>query len=118
MSLEVVTQGKPAAALALAQGATVAEAAQLACVSRRTLSRWQRDDTFRGEVIQLRSELLDRALGTLAESAVDAVDALRSALTADSPAVRVRAASALLNAVVMLRAERDAWSEHARRYAG
>lgn len=107
MADNVPAKGKAAGALALAQGHTVAEAARLAQVSPRTLGRWQADDAFRGEVTRLRSELLDRVLGALADGAVEAVAALRSALTADSPAVRVRAATALLNAVVVLREHVD-----------
>lgn len=100
--------GKLAAANALAAGRTVPQAAQAAGVSERTVRRWREDPAFRDQVTELRTGLLDLALGQLSEAAVEAVATLRAALTAPpsqarATGARVAAARAILSMLVPLK---------------
>jgi hypothetical protein len=89
-----------AALLALAKGETTDEAGLAAGVSGRTVRRWLEDGRFRGEVARLRGALLDQTTGRLADAAIGAVATLTESLAADSEAVRVRAARAILAATL------------------
>lgn len=95
--------GKTAAAVSLAKGETVAAAADAAGVNERTVRRWLADDEFAARVGELRSTMIDNAVGQLADAAGEAVQTLREMLAAESEPVRVRAARAILAAVVVLR---------------
>lgn len=103
MSADKPLKGKEGAALALARGEPVTTAAALSGVAPSTLTRWQRDPEFTARVREIRSGLLDNVLGALSDAATEAVTALRGALQADSEAVRVRAAVAILNSLVTVR---------------
>jgi hypothetical protein len=92
-----------ALALALASGQTLRAAAEAAGVAERTAARRQADPAFRRRVAALRAELVERALGKLADGMADAAAALRALLAADSEAVRLGAARALLELGVKLR---------------
>jgi hypothetical protein len=111
---------KTAAVVTLARGGTVPAAAAAAAVSERTLYRWRADPGFAAEVSATRRQLLDEIVGGLADAGVDAVATLRSALEADSEAVRVRAASLILATLVTVRESVEAeervaaLEEHAR----
>jgi hypothetical protein len=93
--------------LALARGRTQTDAAQAGDVSERTVRRWLEDPEFRAEVTALRGELLDRTVGGLVDAAGDAVATLRRALDSDDVVVQVRAARAILHALITVRESAD-----------
>ncbi|GAA3531318.1 hypothetical protein GCM10022419_008040 [Nonomuraea rosea] len=108
MAENVPRKGEEAVLVALASGRTVTDAAKAGGVARRTVSRWLADDhTFALRVKELRGELLDRAVGALVDASLEAIATLRCSLHADNEHVRVRAATAILSAVVTIRESVD-----------
>lgn len=89
-------KGEPQCMAALAGGATYAEAAEVACVSVRTVRRRMADSTYRAAVSQARGELLSRAVGLLAENAAAAARCLSRLLEEGSPQVQLGTARAIL----------------------
>jgi hypothetical protein len=83
-------------ALALASGATHAEAATKAGCSAKTVQRRLHDPAFRARVSELRRGMVDAASGRLTGALTEAADALRGLLNADSEAVRLGAARSLI----------------------
>ena len=81
---------------ALACGATVRDAAQSAGVSERTAHRRLEDPAFARRVTDARSEMLSRAVGTLARTSTAAATALALLLRAESETVRLGAARSIL----------------------
>ncbi|MFH8343765.1 hypothetical protein [Streptomyces sp. NPDC018045] len=98
---------RPAAVLALAQGRTTGQAAKAAGVSGRTVLRWLDEPEFHREVADMRTELLQLAVGRLAAGATKAVDALVDALDTERGQARVQAARTLLDACLSLRESLD-----------
>jgi hypothetical protein len=99
-----LTPKQEAAALALAAGATRAEAAGAARCGERTIRTWQAErPEFARRVAELRAEMSARACGRLADGMAAAADALRALLKARSETVRLGAARALLELGVKLR---------------
>jgi hypothetical protein len=92
-----------ALATALAAGQTLRAAAAVTGVSERTATRRWADPDFRSRVSHLRGELVGHALGKLADGMSDAAAKLRELLSAQSEAVRLGAARALLELSVKLR---------------
>jgi hypothetical protein len=96
----VAARGRSAAddalVTALASGATVAAAAQLADVGERTVYRRLRDPDFRARVERARADLVERALGHLAQGAAEAAITLRNLLAAPDDRVKRGAARAVL----------------------
>jgi hypothetical protein len=95
---------------ALAGGATIQSAARAARVSRRTAHRRLTDPTFRQQVDEARSRILDRLVDQLGSGALEAVAALRGVLvepTLDGAGVSVQAARALLGALPALRDQQE-----------
>lgn len=91
---------KAEAALLLARGAGADKAGQAVGRSARTIRRWrQQDAQFEAEVQAARREILDQAVMALGQAAADAVATLHAATRDDNPAIRVRAATALLSAL-------------------
>ena len=88
---------------ALAAGEEVAAAAHLAGVSERTAYRRLADPTFAHRLAAVRAAMLTRTAGTLAQATTAAVATLVRNLEADTAAVQVRAAVALLDQAVKLR---------------
>ena len=88
---------------ALAGGATVQEAARSARVSESTVYRRLNDAVFHQRVAQARSEMLTRAVGTLARVAAAAATTLALLLKADSESVRLGAARTVLELATKLR---------------
>jgi hypothetical protein len=85
---------------------TVAGAAAYAECSRDTLYRWLRDDLAFGEALhEAEMEAVSAIARRLAAVGPDAVATLEAAMTDDAatPAVRVRAASAVLGHVLQVR---------------
>ncbi len=86
-------------AVAVAGGSTIANAAVQASCSVSHAYRLAKQPSFRQRVSELRSEATDRAVGLLAEAAVEAVSVLRQSLASEKPADRIAAAKAILAAV-------------------
>jgi hypothetical protein len=85
-------------ALALAAGLTVDEAAARIGVSKTAAFRRLRSPLIRRRVDQLRAEMVDRAVGTMAEGFVTAAATLRLLMRpSETSAIRLRAATALLD---------------------
>ena len=83
--------------LALACGATVAQAAHRAGVSERTVYRRVKDPAFAEKLQATRAELVQRACGLLTAGSLEAVRALVELLRPDSPPnARLGAARATL----------------------
>jgi signal transduction histidine kinase len=90
-------EGQAAVVLALVLGASAAEAGSQAGISERTVRRRLADPEFAAEVRATRRDLIDRAVGELAASALTAVRVLRElAQEAKSETVRSRSADRLL----------------------
>lgn len=79
----------------VATGST-AQAATAADVTERSVRRWLADAAFRGAYRAAGRAAASEAVSALLAAQGEAVAALRLALTAQSPATRVRAARALL----------------------
>lgn len=103
MTEDVRPEGKTAVLLALARGCSATEAAAAGGVSDRTVRRWLENPGFRAEVNRQRAEMLGQTAGALVDAATEAVATLRGALGAEAESVRVRAAVAILNALVTVR---------------
>jgi hypothetical protein len=91
-------EGEDALAVALASGQTLRSAAAPAGMGERTATRRWADATFRRHVARLRTDMVGRARGRVADGMSEAADVLRQLLTAESESVRLRAAVALLDA--------------------
>jgi hypothetical protein len=82
---------------ALAAGGSYGEAAGVAGVTSRTITRWMAMPEFRAEVQRQRSARVSRLSGLLLDAGDDAVGVLREELRADRSMDRVRAAALLLS---------------------
>ena len=80
----------------LAAGRTVTEAAATAEVGESTIYRWLRTEEFRQLVADLRTQLLSRAIGKLAEQSGAAADVLAALLSGVEERTRLAAAKAIL----------------------
>lgn len=89
-------KGQDALALALASGQSIRDAAAAAGLAERTATRRVADPAFRQRVAGLRSDMLARAAGQIAEGMVQAVTTLRQLLSAKSESVRLAAARSIL----------------------
>lgn len=90
--------------LHLASGKTVQAVAELCAVSERTVRRRQAEAGFGERLHALRADMIDRGLGKLADAVADAAQALRNLLAeAESEAVKLSAAKAILEQAVKLR---------------
>ena len=99
-----VRSGKDSAlALALAGGSQAKDAVPQAGVTDRTIRRKLADPSFRRLVTDLRDELIGRALGRLADNMTLASDEIAALLKAENPALRLRAARAMLTFGLRLR---------------
>src|SRR4051794_39403701 len=73
-----LTPKQEQAALALASGSTLPEAARKADCGATTISTWLHDQpAFRQRIRELRADLTERALGRLADAMTAAADTLR-----------------------------------------
>jgi len=97
---------KAEAALLLARGISADKAGEMVGVNGRTVRRWREDPAFEDDVRTARTALLGEAVAALGAAAAEAIAVLRSALTDDSTALRIRAASVLIGAL-------PTFSEHA-----
>jgi transposase-like protein len=90
-------------ALVLAAGTTITAAAEEFGVSRKTVQRQLAKPAFRRLVAELRCQLFAAALGRIAENMTRASDSLVSLLEVNDPALRLRAARAILSLGIRLR---------------
>ena len=81
----------------LASASSIAEAARLSDVGRRTLHRWLDDPDFRDELARLHKEAADLARGQLQGVMLQAVLALADSLQDSNPEIRLRAIRTALN---------------------
>jgi hypothetical protein len=79
------------------------DAASAAGIGERTATRRWADARFRQRVAELRSEMVSRALGKMADGMSDAAGKLRALLSATSESVQLGACRALLELGVKLR---------------
>ena len=93
--------------LALAGGATVAEAARQAGVSEPTVYRRLRDTAFARHLAEARGAVIRQAVGRLARDCSTAADTLADLLTADSETVRLGAARSILELTIKIRDHED-----------
>jgi hypothetical protein len=107
MSQNVAPVKKSWLALALASGTSVPDTAKQFGVSRRTVERCLADPAFRRLVAGYRDELIAAALGRMAEKMTRAADTVAGLLDEKDPAIRLRAARALLSLGTRLRASVD-----------
>ncbi|MGV1080774.1 MAG: hypothetical protein ACOYD1_13160 [Candidatus Nanopelagicales bacterium] len=91
------------AAAALAAGASLKAAAAVVSVEVRTLYRWRTQPAFQARLDQLRGEMIERAVGLLSRLAAASVIALARSLRSADEAVRVRAATAILDRLISVR---------------
>ena len=92
-----------ALALALATGQTLRGGAEAAGIAERTATRRWAEPAFRRRVAQLRGDMVQRALGRMADGMAEAADKLRALLGAQSESVQLGAARALLELGAKLR---------------
>jgi len=90
-------------ALALASGATIAQAAEKAGCSPRTVYRRLEDLSFGKAVAELRSQMITQAAGQLAARMGEAVETLQTLLKAESENVRLGASRSILEMAIRFR---------------
>lgn len=83
-------------ALAMARGQTLRAWAKAAGIAERTARNWSAHPEFKPLVIELREEIVKRAVARLAGSTVKAVTALVKLLKSENEGTRLRAAQAIL----------------------
>ena len=86
----------------LASASSIAEAARLSDVGRRTLHRWLDDPDFRDELARCHKEAADLARSQLQGVMLQAVLALADSLQDPNPEIRLRAIRTALNYSVKL----------------
>lgn len=91
------------AAVALAGGASIAEAARRSKVGEQTVRRWLKQPKFRARVNALRGEMVGAAVNTLSQSMTGAAVALERLLKSKSEGTRLRAAQSVLSLATKLR---------------
>jgi hypothetical protein len=93
------------AALKLAHGSPLADAAAASGVDVRTLYRWRKKPAFAAAVTRYRDEMAAEAVGRMSAALGKAVDTLVALLDAPEPFVRLRAATALLESCAKWRGD-------------
>jgi hypothetical protein len=88
---------------ALAAGATIQEAAGRAGLSERTAYRRMAEGAFAEKLKRFRADMLQRALGRLADTSTKAVETLSELLLAKSETVRLGAARSILELATRFR---------------
>lgn len=100
-----LTAAQRRAAATLAAGRKVAEAATAAGVSEASIFRWQKLPEFRQAIAAAQAELLESAAGKLASAQDAAVYTIASIMAdkAEPASIRLRAAIAIIDALLQLR---------------
>jgi hypothetical protein len=93
--------------LALASGKSVRDAAQASGVSQRTIYRRLDDPAFSSQVQSVRGDMIQQALGRMADGMAEAADVLRGLLKAKGESIRLSAARSLLDLGVKMRTAVD-----------
>ena len=96
-------QQREAAALSLACGQTIKEAAAAAATTERSVYRWASEPEFQQRVEALRDGLVNQAAGALVGNVTEAVNVLKALLTSASEDIRMKAADKLLAHTVRVR---------------
>jgi hypothetical protein len=91
------------AALCVAMGGRLAEAAGTAGVSHQTVKVWSMSPAFKRRVNQLRAEMTERAMAILADNAASAATTLGYLARKGKAATRLRAAAKLLELLIRFR---------------
>jgi hypothetical protein len=97
------SEKKIALALALAAGMTASAAAEQQQVSLRTVRRRLANPAFRRLVARLRGQMLDAALGRMADNMTRAADKVANLIDSDDEALGLRAARTLMSLGLRLR---------------
>jgi len=84
------------AAVALASGKNIAEAAAAAGMTERTVQRWKEDPQFIARVEELRSEIVHDVAGRLAASMTRAAETLEGLLHSSNERVKLSAAMQII----------------------
>lgn len=93
-----LTPAQEAAAVALAAGSTIEDAARKCGRAAVTVKMWRRENPrFNERVVELRAEMTARTVGLLCEGMTYAAMVLRTLLTSGTESIKLRAAEALLN---------------------
>src|SRR6266568_200150 len=94
-----LTSKQRRAALLLAEGTTVVDAANKVGVARETVERWKRQPLFLEEIRQSEDKIYDESLRSLKRKAQDAIDCLTRNMDGKkvSPYVQVAAAGKVLD---------------------
>lgn len=100
---KVDDKGNAALVVALAEGRTIRDAAKISRLGERTVARRMESPEFRKLVADHRSSMMQRAVGTLANTADEAIATLRDLLTDDSATARLGAARSVLDLGARLR---------------
>lgn len=96
-------RGSREVALALAEGAGVAEAGRRVGLSRKAVYRRLQDEEFKAHVRELRAELLDEAGGKLSHATSRAAEVLVLLLEGENEFVRLNAARTILESALRMR---------------
>ena len=99
--------GDAVLAAELAGGATVADAARAAGLSEATAYRRLRDEGFKRQVEEARSEIVGRAVAKLTGASVRAVETLEALLDSEMDFARLGAARAILDVGIRMREQHD-----------
>jgi transposase-like protein len=89
--------------MALASGASVADAARQGGMAVRTVYRWLAQPEFRHRIARLQQSITRRAAGRISDGMSEAADVLRELLKCEDHDVRLRAARALFEFGARLR---------------
>ncbi len=92
---------------ALLSTPTIGAAAATAEIGERTLATWLSDPVFRAELTAAEDAAVDEAVRQLVASSGAAVETMMGLLNDPKPAIRLRAADALLNHLLKLRELRN-----------
>jgi hypothetical protein len=90
-------------AILLASGRSIRDAAAETSVGERTIHTWLNEPGFRAAISGLRDRLLAETVGRLTQAATRAAAALEGLLDAESESIRLRAATAILDAMIRAR---------------
>lgn len=90
-------------ALLLASGHALKHAAEKSGAGRTTVYAWTRQPDFAAHVAELRSQMLDEALGVLSRIAGKAALTIAKKLDSDDDAIALRASVAALDQLVKVR---------------
>jgi hypothetical protein len=92
---------------ALAAGHSLGEAAKIAGLSRKTVQRRMADPLFRGELEEVKLQIVQQTAASLSDAATSAVHTLKLLLTSQDEWVQLRSATAILDVSIKYREALD-----------